>query len=479
MKVLDTMKRITITFGLILALWVQLSAQEKHENESEKPEPPGYHILRAEEDYSYLRNQENLPFANDPFDPLKFVPLNSQGTVFLTLGGEVRPRFEFFRNNDWEVAPKADEEFYSQRLSLHAALNFVKHVRVFGEIYHGLLSKEEKEIAQDDEIDLHQGFLEINLHSKKNKKLKVRLGRQELAYGSARLVGMREGPNIRRSFDAARLIFASEKGSFEGFVGSEVKVPFEAFDNSYNDDLLFWGVYGRFQLDALPQGKNDLYYFGFSIDLARYNDGAEEETRHSIGLRRWGKLGRSFRYNSEIMYQFGSFGDKTISAFAFEGDWYYQFHDSKWKPELGMKLDYISGDRNHGDDKLNTFNPLFDNPAYFGLLAKMAPVNLMDIHPSLKLEPDEKVEIVLDWDFFWRASKEDGLYAPPRFLRREGHEAESRWIGHQPGFEFVYQINRHFKWKSETSYFITGEFIKETGESENLFYFASTLSFKF
>ena len=157
MKVLDTMKRITITFGLILARWVQLSAQEKHENESEKPEPPGYHILRAEEDYSYLRNQENLPFANDPFDPLKFVPLNSQGTVFLTLGGEVRPRFEFFRNNDWEAAPKADEEFYSQRLSLHAALNFVKLVRVFGKIYHGLLSKEEKEIAQDDEIDLHQG----------------------------------------------------------------------------------------------------------------------------------------------------------------------------------------------------------------------------------------------------------------------------------------------------------------------------------
>ena len=68
------MKRLTITLGLILALWVQVSAQEKHENKSQKPDPPSYHMLRAEEDYSYLRNKENLPFANDPFDPLKILP---------------------------------------------------------------------------------------------------------------------------------------------------------------------------------------------------------------------------------------------------------------------------------------------------------------------------------------------------------------------------------------------------------------------
>ncbi|MCZ6878404.1 MAG: alginate export family protein [Acidobacteria bacterium] len=473
------MKRITITFALILALWFQVFAQENRENESEKPEPPGYHILRAEEDYSYLRNKEKQPYKNDLFDPLKFMPVNSQGTIFLTLGGEIRPRFEFFRNDDWGSAPKKNDGYYSQRLSMHAALSLAEHVRVFGEIYHGLLSKGEKVIAQDDSIDLHQGFLEINLHSKENQKLRVRLGRQELNYGSARLVGLREGPNIRRSFDAARLLYANDKANFEGFVGSEVKVPFGAFNNSYNDDMLFWGGYSRFQLDVLPQGSNELYYFGFSIDSARFNDGIDEETRHSIGLRRSGKLGRSFRYNTELMYQFGSFGDKKISAFALEGDWHYRLHDAKWKPEFGMKLDYISGDRKHGDDKLNTFNPLFDNPAYFGLLGKIAPMNLVDIHPSVKLEPDEKVEIIVDWDFFWRASKEDGLYAPPRFLIREGHEAESRWIGHQPGFELVYRINRHFSWKFEASYFVTGEFMEETGESKNLFYFASTSSFKF
>jgi hypothetical protein len=204
-----------------------------------------------------------------------------------------------------------------------------------------------------------------------------------------------------------------------------------------------------------------------------------EERRHSIGLRRWGNIGSGFRYNTELIYQFGSFGDKDINAFAIEGDWYYRFIYAKWKPEVGMKLDYISGDRKHGDDKLNTFNPLFNNPTYFGLLGKIAPMNLMDIHPSLRLEPNEKIEIILDWDFFWRVSKEDGLYRPPRFLNREGHEAESRWIGHQPSFEFSYLINRHFKLKVETSYFITGDFIQETGESKNLFHFATTSSFKF
>jgi len=151
----------------------------------------------------------------------------------------------------------------------------------------------------------------------------------------------------------------------------------------------------------------------------------------------------------------------------------------RFRPTLGIKLDYISGDRHRGDDRLGTFNPMFGNPSYFGLLAQIMPMNLIAVHPSVGLELTSEAELLLDWDFFWRASKADGLYGPPRFLIREGDDAESRYIGHQPGGVIVFRIGRHITWRSEASYFIAGDFIQETGESENIFHFASTLSDRF
>ena len=184
-------------------------------------------------------------------------------------------------------------------------------------------------------------------------------------------------------------------------------------------------------------------------------------------------------FNTEIMYQFGTFGDKDINAWAVELDYHYLFLKTEHLKSVGIKLDYISGDRSAGDDKLQTFNPLFTNPAYFGLLAVITPVNLMDIHPSSKWKLSENVEFSFDWDFFWRASKNDGLYRPPRFLNRDGQNANSRFIGHKPGIVLGYKVSRHIKWSVDASYFISGNFIKETGESENIFHFATTTSYKF
>lgn len=340
-------------------------AQEVEPTETYRAPP--YQLLRAQEQYTYLR--DGSPYGSDLFDPVKFIPLNASQSVYFTLGGEIRPRFEYFDNEDWEEAQ-------------------------------------------------------------------------------------------------------------EGFLGSEVVAHFEAFDNKRNDAMLFWGVYGQFDTSQL-RGATQIYYFGFAIDQALYNDGLARETRHTLGIRRFGSLGEAFRFNTEWIIQLGTFGEKEVRAFAIETDYHYRFHRVRWRPEIGLRLDYMSGDKTQGDDQLGTFNPLFTNPSYFGLLAQITPLNLMDIHPSVKLELTEKVELVVDWDFFWRAQKGDGLYRPPRFLSREGHEAQARFLGHQPGFELVYGLNRHVTLRTEASYFITGAFIEETGEAENIFHFATTVSYKF
>ena len=106
-------------------------------------------------------------------------------------------------------------------------------------------------------------------------------------------------------------------------------------------------------------------------------------------------------------------------------------------------------------------------------------MNLFDIHPSITLELSQRAEAILDWDFFWRASLEDGLYSPPRFFARGGDPTHGRYVGHQPGLEFIYRASRHLRWSAEASYFLSGDYLRDSGNAEDIIHLATTMSFKF
>ena len=54
--------------------------------------PPGYKMLRFDENYSYLTNQAN---RTDLFDPVKYIPLRQDHPLwYLSIGGELRERYE-------------------------------------------------------------------------------------------------------------------------------------------------------------------------------------------------------------------------------------------------------------------------------------------------------------------------------------------------------------------------------------------------
>src|SRR5262245_26321683 len=62
------------------------------------PHPPAYEVLRQDEDYRYLRDNA---CKQDRWDFLKYARLGSRGDDFLTIGGELRPWYQGFRNADW------------------------------------------------------------------------------------------------------------------------------------------------------------------------------------------------------------------------------------------------------------------------------------------------------------------------------------------------------------------------------------------
>ncbi len=444
-------------------------------------EPPPYKLFRAAEDYSYLANDEDRQYEYDWFDSIKYMPMTDDGSVRLTIGGEFRPRYEYFKNRNWTA--DADKGFYSQRISAHAILRVEDRFRFVAELYHGYNSGE-KEFAQYDELDWHQGYVELDSRIAGSGQLSFRLGRQEMAFGAARLVGNREGLNIRRTFDAAQAILTINGTTANAFYGREVRSEFYVFDNDFvlfDDDSgnpELWGLYTRFFIPG-DIGDTEAYYLGFQVDSARFNDVTGKETRHTLGIRRIGAIGQRWHYNTELIYQFGDIAGQKIRAYNVETDWHYDLVRTRWNPSIGLKLELTSGDSRPGDGEINSFNPMFVNPAYYSLALTITPVNMISVHPSLTLYPNERLTVYSEWAAFWRESKNDGLYSPPRFLTRDGIGVPDRRIGSQFGLKIGYEFNRHLSFDLDLSYFIAEDFLEATGDSENILHIAPTFSFKF
>lgn len=451
-----------------------LLAQEKGTSENKIP---AIGILRAEESYLYLDTMEKKAVV---LQPLKLIPLNKSRNAFLTFGGEYRARLEHFTNKDYSAE---DLTYYSQRVDLHASLALGSKIRLFGELYSGYVTHPESIFLESDELDLHQGFIEWKPSDSPGLQATVRLGRQEIGYGASRLVGIREGPNMRRSFDMARVIIRKKKVSIDLLYGKEVDISPFVFDNESNifnadaSNPSFWGVYYRrpFLKDI---GKLDLYYFGFHANASRFNDVSGEELRHSIGIRSFSVKGR-LSYNTEVIIQWGDLGQSDILALNVEVDYKYKLVEHGWQPTIGLKIDWSSGDKEPGDGKVGTFNPMFVNPAIYSLAGVNTPANITSLHPNFTISPIDGLSIYLDYAFFYRTRSGDGLYTPPRFLIREAGGISTKHIGDVFGLQVSYEVNRNISFDLRSSYFIAGQFIEASGDSENTYYISPTVNFKF
>jgi Alginate export len=325
---------------------------------------------------------------------------------------------------------------------------------------------------------VHQAFADVVLPLGGEKDtLTVRLGRQEFEYGSGRLIDVRDGVNLRLSFDAARLLVRTGDGQVDGWWSKPVLNETGAFDDEDNPTRSFWGVYAVHPLPLLPQGNVDLYYLGFENKDAVYVQGTGYELRHSLGTRLWGKP-LPWEYNVEYLWQFGTFGPGNIEAWSAANAIRYNLSDLPLKPRLGLRFDVASGDNNPTSPNLQTFNPLFPSGIYFNLLNPVGPLNLIDLHPTLDLYAGEKVTLSFDWDFFWRESLGDGVYRISGTPLRPG-VGGSRYVGNSPAVTVVWDPTRHVTLLASYIHFFPGAFFKDKPPDKGTDYFTLWLDYKF
>jgi len=433
-----------------------------------------FKLLRYDENYEYLKDS-----VRNTYKKLKFIPLNKDNSFYMSVGGEARYEYVDFNNEDWGRLNIGHNAFLLQRYDLHTDIHLGKNVRIFAQLRSALQDGRSNgpRGIDEDQLNVQNLFVDVNLWKKNNTGITARIGRQELDYGSGRLLSVREGPNARLYFTGGKLMFTTTRFAIDGFMMMADTVYPGVLDNKISKQLNLWGIYSKL---IIPKAGNlDLYYLGIRRDESRFETGIAPERRHTLGTRFW-KYGGGFIYNLEAAYQFGRFGSGSINAWTASADIGYSFENVKFKPTINLRNDYISGDQNKEDGQLQTFNPLYPKGGYFGFSPQVGPVNLIDIHPYATLDLLPELKMQLDVVFNWRYATQDGVYRPSGVLNLPGSTSDKRYIGTAYLANFTYSISPFISVVSGIQYFKTGAFIDESiPNSKDGIFFNARLGFKF
>ena len=184
-----------------------------------------------------------------------------------------------------------------------------------------------------------------------------------------------------------------------------------------------------------------------------------------MGLRLNGKLPFGIETDAEGAYQFGSFADQSIAAGFGAVDLSYPL-DLPWKPQVGLGLNYASGDSSRSDKSLNTFNQLFPlGHAYYGLMDQLGRQNAIDLRGSLNVKPCPELSLALDGHGFWRVSNQDDVYSVAGTVARKAASVQDNYLGFEADLTATWKWDSHFSTLAGVNLFVPGSFYQEGGTS--------------
>jgi hypothetical protein len=440
---------------------------------------PVFQQFRYDEDWRFLADSSR---ASDWLDRLKYIPFGHEDW-YATIGGELRERYELLDQSNFGTGPEDKNGYFLQRYLLSSDFHLGSRVRAFTEFQSAFENGRNggPRPTDLDRLDLHQAFLDWKIFAGKQNSVSIRLGRQELGFGSGRLISPAEGLNTRRSLDGVRLTIKIGSIVWNSTSLRLVKSLPSAFDDVPDHTQTEWGTGMTAPHPVWKKANVSLYYIGLDRKSSIYQRGAGREIRHTIGSRSF-KTTAHWGFNYEAIVQWGSFAGKPIRAWALSEDTGYTFSQSFLRPRIGLRADIATGDRGNSASSLGSFNPLFPAaPVYSGPSGLLGPTNLIDVTPSTRFQPG-KVSVTLESSSFWRKSLQDGIYSPLVAAAppvRRGNPSQARYVTTAPSVTIGYQVDAHMFVSTIYTHFFAGEFLKESPPGRDVNYVASWITYRF
>jgi hypothetical protein len=452
----------------VLLCSTSLLAKAQHSDRPPLSTPP------ADNAWDYFCNPDH---QDDLSDRLKCIQIGSQ--TQLSVSGELRTRGEYF---DHTVlgSDSPSSGYLLQRYLLSTDLMVGDHVRFFSTLESGIENGRlggPRPSIDEDRLFVHEAFLELRSR-RQRPALDLRIGRHDLIFGSGRLIGNRELPNVQQNFDGIRLIVATGSWQTNFFAVRPSLNLAGIFDDVPDHTSALWGVYVTRKRHSATL---DLYYFGTDHKSVRFQAATGREQRKTLGARFADARG-GWDYDSEFVFQFGSFAGRPIKAWTATTYTGYTLtrHSSSTQYRLAVDTGVASGNRNGVQGTFGTFNALFPRGAYFGYANFIGPYNVIALRPSFRITfPSLHLTIWPNVESLWRQSRNDGVYSIPGLLVQPGSPQSALSIGFQSDLNITWEQNRNISWNIDGEHFLPGQFLKETTAGRSVNYISAGVSYRF
>lgn len=454
------------------------------EPDTSEPTAKPYEALFYENDFSYLNEPDCV--SDDRFDMFKAIELRD--CLTLDLGGEFRWRYHNEDRLRGSVLAGLSDEFLLGRTRLYSDLKYNNWLRAYAEFLNATSSHEDlpPRFIEENRSDWINLFGEARLWGDDTSgSIRARLGRQELLYGAQRLVSPLDWANTRRTFDGAKLFYSSETWNLEGFWTRPV--PFaQHVRNDHNFDnpdqsQQFYGVYSTYK--GLGRSTLDLYYLALQeYDRVKFIGAAAvpgDFAAHTIGTR-WQGSHCDWLWDLEGGSQFGDFNEVDISAAFYTLGAGYRFSALPWTPTLWTYYDWASGDNGPGGD-MSTFNQLFPlGHKYLGYADLVGRQNIESWNFLFTLSPHPRATVLIWYYNFKLEESRDALYNSAGVpIRQDPTGAAGSDVGNELDVVLSMELGRHRNLLIGYSKFFSGDFISNTGISDDADFFYTQLSFRF
>jgi len=420
---------------------------QKKAEELKKAVAAAYAPVFYNNNFSYINN----PGYSDwyPGDYFKQIPVGDCWT--LDLGGQYRARYHAERNHRGLGLTGNDDDFLLHRTRLFANAKYGDWLRFYGEYIDAESNYENFppraiEVNRSDMLNL---FADARVLDGDSGDLWFRAGRQELLYGSERLISPLDWANTRRTFDGLKMFYQGADWNVDFFYTRPVIVDPIRFDNPSYDQEFFgaWGTYKAIQGHT------------FDTFAIQYNNAAGANNFQFTTLGgRWLGSQDSWLWEAEGGVQFGenTNGSDHQAGFA-TGGVGYKWAERCWQPMLWAYYDWASGGDVLGAG--NGFNHLFPLAhKYLGYMDLFGRSNIQSPNVQLTVQPRPKLKLIAWYYYLFLDTRADTPYNVNMTPFAPGSAPASRDLGHELDLLATVSLNARMDVAFGYTHFWSGDY---------------------
>lgn len=446
-----------------------------------------YAVSRWAEDWSNLRDKRN---RIDWMDPLKYIPLNQSGSIYLSLSGNFRQHNFYDQKAGFGTLRTAPAYRQNMRWNAGADLHLGEHVRLYGELlsaqaggtnYYGYAGGRWR-----SKLDAQQAFVEVKGHVL-NANMGVMVGRMTFLDAPPYITAGSVYPAVPYSWNGVRGYAFWKRFRVDLFdLTLTNNAPTTAFHDQVGYRTRWYGAYTSY---AVPEFKLmgrssqifvDTFYMGYllaSSPIASATGTIAGSTRRDTpGSRIWGNAG-PIEFSLGGMWQGGEFRPakqasptRAVSAYSLNAQISWRF--AKWwgRPAIGIQADDISGGNTHKgpNSTWNSFlSPFVPSAYYLDMSTYIGNANLIDVGPIATVATSRNTTLLMKVPVVWRSSTNDAIYANStaayRFRPSGGYTAT------MPQASFTWRATRHVTFSLDGEYIFASKAMVKAGASSGAY----------